>query len=137
MNIYAIRDNILDEWSWIEPELSKAKHRSLNPSHTTGHYLVDILNKRAFVAVVKYPDGSLGAVWLIYVNPDTFHIETWAGKGMRDWLPEALEKLMEWAKQAGVKHITSRSRKGVARVMERQAGWEVYDYYMKVEVDYG
>ncbi len=134
MNIYTVGDDILAQWHWIEPELAKAKARSLNPRNTTGHYLVDILNKRAFVAVVRYPDDTLGAVWLIYVNPDTFHIEAWAGSGMKDWLPEALDKMHEWAKQAGVKHITSRSRKGAARVLERVGGWKVHDYYMVAEV---
>lgn len=134
MNIYTVGETILDEWHWLEPELVKAKGRSLDTRLTTGHWLVDILNKRAFVAVVKYSSGELACVALVYVKPDTLHVEAWAGKGMKDWLPECLDKLQEWAKGFGVEHITSKSRPGAARVLQRVGGWKVHDYYMKAEV---
>jgi len=133
VNIYTITGNILDEWHWVEPELAKAKARTLNSRQTTGHYLVDILNKQAFVMVVKYDSGKLGCICLIYVNPDTLHVESWSGSGMKDWLNEALEQIYSYARDANVKYITSKSRPGAAKVLKR-AGWKIQDYYMRAEV---
>ena len=133
MNVYSIGADILQHWHWVEPRLKRAIKRSLRGDLTTGHYLVSILNGEAFIGVVE-DAGEVQTIVLFVPSKDTLHMEAWEGKNMGQWVEPALAVVDGWAKGLGCKYITSKSRPGAAKILQKVAGYQVHDYYMKKEV---
>jgi hypothetical protein len=127
-----VGQDILDQWSWIEPLLAKAQPNVLEQHFTTGHWLADILAGQAFIMVAGTDDDPDQSICLIYPKRSTIHLEAWAGKNM-DYMREGMNKVKEYAEGLGVDYITSRSRPGAAKVLKAE-GFKVHDYYMKFEV---
>jgi hypothetical protein len=120
---------ILDEWHWVEPLLSKACDHVLESQFTTGHWLADILAGKAYII----SDEENSVVLLLYPHRDTLHLEAWAGSGIEQWFDEGIRTIKEQAAEFGVQYITSRSRPGAAKVLQK-VGFQIQDYYMKYEV---
>ena len=133
MRMYTIGTDILDHWHWLEPMLKPAMDRDLNPVHTTGHWLADILAGRSFVLVVEDLEEPQMVV-ILMPGKTILHLEAWAGDGSRKYLPAALARVQEIARGFNARQITTRIRPGGMKLLQKLGGYKVHSYYMNCEV---
>ena len=72
--------------------------------------------------VLDHEKGKELFVWLM------------AGRGLRPHMNEIMERLSEFAKATGCKWLTGRSKPAIARVLQRQAGFDVRRHEVVKEV---
>jgi hypothetical protein len=128
-----IGKDIDKQWHWIEPLLTKCFVR--NPDgYTADDALEDIHSGRSFMLVFSSDTGEFECACLMDVHPGALHVRTWTGKGMDRWLTEAIQIINGIARGLGKAKITSISRPGAARILQRKAGWKIKDHFMVSEV---
>ena len=116
IDIHTISDDAGAEWHWIKPYIDRAISRNVD-GYDSERILRSVLRHEAVFMVIK-KDGKVVMVSTIEILPEALNVHTMTGDNMADWLHPFDDALMAMAKAFNKKHITSLSRRGMAKIMQ-------------------
>lgn len=122
-------------WPDVEPML-RAAVDTVEDKYTTEAILRDVLAGNLGLWVAMEDDKIIAAFTtriVVYPKRRALAIDWVGGTKMKEWLPEALEMLGQYAADHDCKHIESIGRFGWERVLQRHGWHKEYAAY-RVEV---